>query len=764
MSSRSSQPPRYLLGATNDISRAVDRSSSGRAKQMPYTLREARHNLLPMADAVTAQVAKLPAKACPRDEAVAAITLYPQLIAKSYFPAGLFDAIGLRAVGSRARQVVPKQWTRKEAVHEVTTTEFFVAGKRSSFGELARLVQSLPSDQATAPEDLARNLRDVATDLLKVEDIRFVPSEERLRPLVGESDRVLLEVVLLTGDQAGLWVFDAFVQYAQQFGAAVDVGRRLTARGLDFVPVIAEREMVGALADFTFLRVARGMPRLRSFRPATRGLGSPFAVMPEAGPVADPAAKVAILDGGVPPLTGPLAFLAPYITPREPAGIGPASKGGLAHGLGVSSAFLYGPLADGSKPEQPPAGVDVWRVVDRRPPDPLDPELFDVLLRIKAILTEHDYDLVNISLGPEETVEDDRPSGWASMLDELAARRDFVLTVAPGNNGEADAEAGLNRVMIPSDSVHAVAVGAADSEGAVWSRASYSPVGPGRSPGLVKPDCLAFGGSDDEPYYVFSPAGSGVVEGVCGTSFASPTALRAAAWSRALFGPRLGGVAARALLTHRCEPHADLPLDECGTGRVPSRLGDLVTCGDGEVHILYRGELVPGQAVRLTLPVISGLQGKVTIHATFVQNCGVDPHHGSSYTRGGLTTVFRPHDGKFPKKKPGEAPALNAVSKQFFGSAGPFAGEADLRDDAGKWETVLSASKTLYPGSLRNPVFDVLYLAREGAHSAENPPSVPYAMMLTIRAPKVVELYNQTVKQFSTLVQPLVPRLKVRLT
>ena len=763
MSSRSPQPPRYLLGATNDISRAVDRSSGGRPKEMPYTLGEARRYLLPMANAVAARVTELPAPAWPRDEAVVAVTLHPQLIAKTYFPSGLFDAVGLRAVGSRARRIVPKQWTRKEAVHEVTTTEFFVAGKRSGFEELSRLLQSLPSGRDAAVEQLDRGLRDITTDLLKIEDIRFLPPEDRTRPPSGDDDRVLLEVVLLAGDEAGLWVFDAFVDYAQQFDAAVDVGRRLTARGLDFVPVIARRRSIEDLARFSFLRIARGMPRLRSFRPATRGLGSAFAVSPEAGPVADPATKVAILDGGVPPLTGPLAFLAPYITPREPAGVCAATSASMAHGLGVASAFLFGPLSKGNNPGRPPAGVDVWRVVDRRPPDPLDPLLYDVLLRIKAILSEHDYDFVNISLGPEETVEDDRVSPWASMLDELAAQRGFVLTVAPGNNGELDAAAGLNRVMIPSDSVHAVAVGAADSDGVAWSRATYSPVGPGRSPGVVKPDCIAFGGSDEEPYYVFSPGGSGTVEGVCGTSFASPTALRAAALSRALFGPQLGGVAARALLTHRCEPHGELPLDECGTGRVPSRLGDLVTCDDGEVHILYRGELEPGQAVRLTLPVVKELQGKVTIQATFVQACEVDPSHSSAYTRGGLTVTFRPRDDRFREIKPGESPPPHAVSRRFFGPAGPFAGEAELREDAGRWEAIMSSKDTMLPKSLRNPVFDVVYLAREGAHAAERPSSVRYAMMLTVRAPKVPDLYNRTVVQFKTIVQPLVPRLELRL-
>jgi hypothetical protein len=72
------------------------------------------------------------------------------------------------------------------------------------------------------------------------------------------------------------------------------------------------------------------------------------------------------------------------------------------------------------------------------------------------------------------------------MLDGHLSLGRTLMTVAVGNDGNVDG--GMGRIQPPADAVNALAVGACDSREFMWNRASYSCYGPGRSPGLVKPD------------------------------------------------------------------------------------------------------------------------------------------------------------------------------------------------------------------------------------------------------------------------------------
>ena len=65
-------------------------------------------------------------------------------------------------------------------------------------------------------------------------------------------------------------------------------------------------------------------------------------------------------------------------------------------------------------------------------------------------------------------------------------------------------------------------MGACNSLGPTWKRAQYSAVGPGRSPGIVKPDIVAFGGDLETPYNVIDLVDNQIA-GTLGTSFAAPT-------------------------------------------------------------------------------------------------------------------------------------------------------------------------------------------------------------------------------------------------
>ncbi|HCG1547563.1 TPA: S8 family serine peptidase, partial [Pseudomonas aeruginosa] len=107
-------------------------------------------------------------------------------------------------------------------------------------------------------------------------------------------------------------------------------------------------------------------------------------------------------------------------------------------------------------------------------------------------------------------------------------------------------------IQPPGDAVNAFAIGAAGSTKKKWGRAPYSALGPGRSPGYVKPDVLAFGGSDEEPVPVFSPLANTVIP-VAGTSFASPLALRVAVGADVLSGSVFNPITLQALMINGSE-------------------------------------------------------------------------------------------------------------------------------------------------------------------------------------------------------------------
>ena len=99
----------FLLGRGERLTEDVTVRSGGGPKQAPYTFSEARTRLTPMLGQAVKEVDALPADACPRDQVVLSLTLNPEYIAKSYFPAELLRDVGVEVVGSRPKKVKPEK-------------------------------------------------------------------------------------------------------------------------------------------------------------------------------------------------------------------------------------------------------------------------------------------------------------------------------------------------------------------------------------------------------------------------------------------------------------------------------------------------------------------------------------------------------------------------------------------------------------------------------------------------------------------------------
>lgn len=732
--------PNFLIGRGELLTHDIKGPRRMPGKASAYTLTEARQRLNPQFSDASISLDALSADSCPGDFGVARLMMNPSFIARSYFPTGLLRSVGLESVGSRTVRVTPDAWTKKGQPQNCTTTELFVAGKRAAFRNLTTWAQSVD------PES------DEAEDLTHIEQFAAFLPNERIANYGGNNDRFFEVGVHLLLDEDPAIIQHAFMKYSVKHGLKVHANLDFMTGNLWFVPVEGSRAQITNLARFVFVRVIRPVPKLRGFRPVQRSTGLSVGCHLPTEQALSSEPRVAILDGGMPADHPISQWLRSYRVLDEEAADDP---GGLEHGLAVTSAFLFGPIQPNGVASRPFAPVDHLRVLDQDigTEDPL--ELYRTLGFIEQVLLSRSYQFINLSLGPDLPIEDREIHAWTSVIDDLLSDGDTFMTVAAGNNGEKDRMSGNARVQVPSDCVNALAVGAANKDlDENWSRASYSAIGPGRSPGVVKPDLMAFGGDPSKYFHVLTSGTKPALVPQLGTSFASPYLLRSAVGIRAILGPELTPLAIKALLVHAADP-AQHDRVEVGWGKIPEDLMQIITCPDGVARVVYQGELKPGKYLRATLPLPEGgLTGSVRLKATFCYASPTDPQDAAAYTRAGLEVVFRPNDERV------EAGKANAATKGFFDMT-QYATEQERRSDLGKWETVLHGEKSMRGTSLKNPVFDIHYNAREAGARATGAERIRYALIISVEAPKHADLYNEILRAYAKTLVPIQPQVSL---
>lgn len=731
----------FLIGRGELLTYDVKGPRRPQVKSEVYTLQEAQQRLRTQINETVKSLDALPTSACPNGFAVAKLTLNPSYIARSYFPASFLREMRLESVGSRTVKVLPERWKKKAKVTECTTTEIFVAGKRNSFRELPLWAERL------------KDGTDEAIDFARIEEISpYTPDERIISSAPNNNDYYEVGIHLLS-DEGRDFVQQSFVRYANSLKIEVHSKLTFSAGGLWFIPVRCSSEQLNKLAMFSFVRVVRPVPKLRGMRPMQRASSVKIPCsLPSAAPLSTEP-KVAILDGGLPNDHALSQWVKSYRVLDDNAADDPD---GLAHGLAVTSAFLFGPIVPKEQAKRPYSYVDNLRILDKESEEEDPLELYRTLGFIEEVLLSRQYQFINLSLGPDLPIEDTEIHAWTAVIDDLLSDGETFMTVAAGNNGDRDRESGNARIQVPSDSVNAVAVGASNSTNDTdWERAAYSAFGPGRSPGVIKPDLVAFGGDVAKYFHVINEGKTATITPQMGTSFAAPYVLRNAVGIRAILGVELSPLAVKALLVHAANQNGH-PALEVGWGKVPEDLNSIITSPDGVARIVYQGELKPGKYLRAPLPLPNGtLSGNVTLSATFCYASSTDPQDSASYTKAGLEVSFRPNEDKV--KAEGQ---VSADTKGFF-ELKKYSVESERRSDMGKWETVLHNSKNMRGTSLKNPVFDIHYNAREGGGKASKPEKIKYALIITVKAPKHMDLYNEILRSYNKILMPLQPQISI---
>jgi hypothetical protein len=450
----------------------------------------------------------------------------------------------------------------------------------------------------------------------------------------------------------------------------------------------------------------------------------------------------------------------------------------------VTSALLYGAVEPGTELPDPQACVTHHRVLPVPPSTTAksDAGTYWLLDQIVDTVRRDRFKLVSLSLGPDSPVEDGQePTRWTAELDMLASEG-VTFVAAVGNNGEADALLGMNRVLAPGDMVNGISVGACASMKRVKvERAPYSAVGPGREGQRVAPTLVAFGGSPAEPFVGIDA--SGRLANTSGTSFAAPTVARGIAnlWT-VLDAGRHTPEHSRAFAIHFAERRRGHKYVELGHGLFPADFLPTFECAPNEVTVLYEDDLPRAGIVAMRFPFPSGLSVDTTIGIewTIAFTSAVDPRDASDYALHGLDVVFRPNEARRILTGPdnerrevdmrAESAAVQAALVQGHHlSDVPLAhsnwrlkAETELRA-RGKWDTIVRGRTKLQSQDLHEPRIDVTHLRRESGRlvTGEAVPPLRVAMLVTIRAPVGVPLYDRVALAYPVLT-PLV-QLPIRI-
>ncbi len=733
----------FLLGKGENLTEDLIMDGKPSNKKHPYTFDEAKDRLLLMYSEFISRMEDLPEIACPNNEVVAALVLHPAYLAKSYYPEKLIKTMKATTVGSRPREVILKDSNDQNKSVQKETTQLFLAGNKIGFREFLEMLPELTPDS------------DIAEEIIEVEDFFLPPPKMKIQRMDSQENMIKVEAVLHSKEiPPPESLINDFHHYLEHIGINADLSKRIDSKNFSFICVDIPLQKINAVAQFSFLRCVRQMYGFRQPSLLANCCYIPQKkIAPELTPtpVMDDKIKVAVLDGGLPSENA----LSPWVNFYETSNQMVEESSYTEHGFGVTSALIYGSI-DNNKPlDRPYAKVDHYRVIyENSEDDPLH-EMYPTIKRIVSVLEKHEYEFVNLSLGPDIPIDDDEVNPWTALIDPLLSDGKTLLTVAAGN-------AAAGRIGPPADCVNALSIGASDRQSILWEKAVYSCKGPGRSLNSVKPDGLAFGGSDMEPFLVFTPDGK-MLEPVLGTSYAAPNLLRTAIGVRTLLGEGISPLAIRALLVHTAETKG-FSKNEVGWGGFETDINQLIQCTDRSVTVIYQKDLEPGKYIRAEIPVPDSdtpLKQKVWITATICIATKTDPDHPSLYTRSAIEVIFRKNKDDHKKDKKGNL-KKNADSTPFFSkTAGKSEGE--LRKHAAKWQPIYQASQEFWGRELLNPVFDIHHIPRIEGRNGKDPDKIPFAMIITIKANAEPEVYDKIVARYRGQLEILRPRTQIPL-
>lgn len=776
------EPRRPLLGGGEQLRGEAEWRRGGRPQQSAYSVFEQWEQLAPQAVRLLEDLRSMPAQQRVAHMVVEA-TLLPSYFASTHYPKDLIEGSGLYQVGSK--QARGTRRTASRTSQEVATKTLLLAGPDDALLAFAARFAEAPREEAD-PRWI-EPMRFASLGITKSADvIRGVPPEH------GDGELFTWEAVLSSFAKPGYSnqldhdAFEKFDALVQEHHGYLARAYRRQVGAIVFVPVVMTVESARQVAAFNVLRAVRPMPMVRGvseddifMRTETPAPAPPSEMYPM---MAQP---IAVIDGGVDPGA---ASLSPFVTQFDVTPEAPLDLF-VKHGTMVTSAALYGYHADLDELPRPIAPVHHYRVF----PPPID-ELVDaraywLLDQVVNCVSGKGYHVVNLSIGPARSVEDDaEPDRWSATLDQLARTEKIVFVTAAGNNGGEPRETGQNRVQVPADMANGIAVGACLHRGSDQpiKRARYSAVGPGRPGQRLVPTVVGFGGNVRKGAFLAIGMG-GEMYAAQGTSLAAPLVTRSVAELEMLLGTdRATPQARRAFVAHFAERRpAAHTRTHFGHGRARESFQPLWDCQPHEVTVLYQATMERGDKSAMYLPFVEGLNPSTPVHIeyTIAYQSEVDPADAADYTQTGFEVYLRPDFwvrsvrdvdtkaslGHYNLRH--HADELAALGKRYtidwsttpvaHGSTRP-RWEGTLRE-SGRWETIARTGVTFSAGDVAQPRIDLNHLSRRAGilSKPEDTDAVDVALLVTISADGIGDFYDRVRARYQVLT-PIVQQLETR--
>ena len=735
----------------------ISKKPSNIPKNHPVTFEQAQTKALQDIAKTKSTLRELPKDIRLPNEVILCLRMQPEFTAKSYYPDSLFDIkttkFGLKEIGSRiwtspGSQIFPPHESEKMTSGKL----FFVRATEESLETLEKQIQKSERSQT----------KSFVKDIRTISSFDLLDSSEQVLGITDQWQEGRLEAIIHPFNIDKEIALDQFLQLIESAGANLDLVKyKRYGDGVTFVSFFGNRDIIDTITGYNPLRTVHPL-KMRDLPSITRG----SAILP--GPLPPDFKKkspivVGVIDGGC---VDGHPYLKNYveITDSVP---GPRLDAYTSHGMQVCGTVLYGPLnkyAAKDKLPEPPVSVKSFRVLSK---GTSDPDLYDVIDAIEDIVPANpEISVYNLSLGPRGPIFDDSISRFTFSCDYLSHQYNILFCVAVGNDGEID---GYDRIQAPSDMVNGLAIGAYTLVNGKIERAPYSCIGPGREGNKMKPDILAFGGSDQSPIHLLAMEPNKKLWSM-GTSFASPSVAAAAGQLVGASNKTIDPVTVRALMVHSViEKNKDGHKIDTGHGILPDDLNDMVSCVDKSYTLIYKGELEQGKYAEFTIPWIDEIKtGNVSFRWTLALSTQIDAQSPDDYTSGSIEIVFYPNKDVYNFRK-GSRTKIKNINKDSdeislllndgwkqatfpttSSSPPQYNTEDELRKSDLKWDTLDTRTISKRANGISNPVFHVHSMGR-GSRTESS--KTKFSLILTVEATGAsVDLYTKVLSKFSALV------------
>ena len=708
------------------VLKAPPKKNSGGKRQEVYTYEESAFRLHSQLEELLLYVNNLPNEATPQNKVIFSLYVHPAYIAKSHFPIEILKYISAQTVGSKPVEIVPSKQLPKQ--DKTDTNLFYILATKDN---IKKLQDEIFSFEKTA----------LRKDIQTIESLTPFYEEDKVK-FSNSSMEDEYEIVLhASGNPEDNYIVRDLNTYSKSINNKLSNKFTNSIDGLTFIHAKMNKSLVNNLAKYTFIRAIRKSPKLRDISLNSFSSSSERREIKIDHSQIDDSINVAIFDGGF----DEKSLMNKLVEYEDISSV--SNDRYIPHGLGVTSAYLFGSI-DKEKNLVPYSRVKNYKVLD----DVCT--TYELLDRIERVLKYEDIEFINLSIGPNQEIVDDDVHYWTALLDKYFSTGEYFACIAAGNTN--------SRVQVPSDCVNAMAIGAANDDEFIWEKAHYSSIGPGRVPGFIKPDGVAFGGDSRTGKMFKVLNGSNTIDENEGTSFSSPLVLRSAVGIRARYSKDLSPITLKSILIHHAEQNKVENQKSVGWGRFNLDIDDMMTCYDNQTKVIYQGKINVKEFYRAEIPFPDvSLTGMIKIKATFCFTSSTDAEHPPSYTNYGLVATFVPNDDKKAKKTDGTEGDSNKTSS-FFTPSAMYTSEDELRRDTQKWETVLHSEQNKRASSLKNPYFEIKYNERENGADSNKKGELSYALIVTVESENGTNIYNDIFNKYKTKLTQVRPRAAIQ--